>query len=283
MIKRTTALLLLAVGLYADTDIERANRLFQRTDYAGALQVLERVEPKDGPVYELMGRSYFMNADFKNAVECFEKAIAASPNNSEYHLWLGRAFGRRAETSTVFLAPRLAAKARKSFERAVELNPKNLEAINDLFEYYLEAPGFLGGGIDKAAALSEKIRGLDPVEYHYAQAKLAEQRKEYQQAEQQLRRAVELAPGQVGRFLDLARFLYGHGKVQEGEAVFAEAEKIAPENPKLMFERASLYVKNKRNLEQARVLLNKYLKANLTPDDPPKEEARKLLRQASGS
>lgn len=59
---------------------------------------------------------------------------------------------------------------RKAFERAVQLNPSNVEALNDLFEYYLEAPGFLGGGLDKASDAANRIGKLDPVEQHTTSA-----------------------------------------------------------------------------------------------------------------
>lgn len=283
IVAKAVIVALLVVWAGAAADLDQANRLFQRTEYAGAIAILSKAEPKTAAVYELTGRSYFMSGDFKRAAEAFEKAAALEPENSDYHLWLGRAYGRRAETSNMFVAPGLASKARRCFERAVDLNPKNLEAINDLFEYYLEAPGFLGGGMDKATELSRRIEQLDPVEYHYAQAKIAEEKKQYQQAEQQLRRAAELAPRQIGRVLDLAKILYKQGKIQEGEAAFAQADQLAPNSPKVMFARANTYIKAKRNLEAARTLLNKYLKADLTPDDPPREEARKLLRESFGS
>jgi tetratricopeptide (TPR) repeat protein len=197
-------------------------------------------------------------------------------------MWLGRAWGRRAETSSPFTAPGYAIKARQNFEKALGLNPKNLEAINDLFEYDLQAPGFLGGGVDKAAALAKRIAALDPVEHYWAEAQIAEKRKEYQRAEQLLRRAAELAPREVGRVIDLAKFLARQGKVHESDAAFQRAAKIAPDSPKLMFERAATYVESRRNLEAARELLKRYLSSPLTPDDPSREDAEKLLRQVSG-
>ena len=42
------------------------------------------------------------------------------------------------------------------FRKGAQLNPNNLDAQSDLFEYYLEAPGFLGGGLDKAQATAER-------------------------------------------------------------------------------------------------------------------------------
>jgi cytochrome c-type biogenesis protein CcmH/NrfG len=130
--------------------------------------------------------------------------------------------------------------------------------------------------------LAQQIAKQDPAEGHFAEAQLADRRKDYDSAEQQLRRAVELAPRQVGRILDLARYLAKQGRVQESEAAFAQAEKIDPNNPKLIYTKAKTYVEQKRNLEQAKALLKKYMQCNLTPEDPPKEEARRLLAKVSG-
>jgi len=195
-------------------------------------------------------------------------------------LWLGRAWGRRAESASPFMAPAYASRARTQFEKAVELNPANKEALNDLFDYYLNAPGFLGGGFDRAQALVAKIAKLDVAEGHYARAQLADKRKQFDEAEQQLRRALELAPRQVGRVIDLAKYLSKRGRVQESETVFAQAEKLAPESPRVMFERAETYIRENRNLDQAKVLLRKYLRSSLTPDDPPRDRAEDLLRKA---
>jgi Flp pilus assembly protein TadD len=87
----------------------------------------------------------------------------------------------------------------------------------------------------------------------------------------------------VGRALDLAKFLAKHGNVPESEMAFQQAAKISPNDPNLLFDRAQVYVEAKRNLEQARRLLEQYLKADLTPDHPSREQAERLLRQASGT
>lgn len=263
-----------------DDGLARARQLYEKTRYEEALALLAGLPVENGVLYALMGRCYYMLGDYKRASESFERAVRLDPGNSDYHMWLGRAYGRRAETSSFLTAPGLASKARQSFERAFELNPRNLEAAGDLFEYYLEAPSFLGGGLDKAKELAEKTRGLDPAEYHYRMARIAEKRKRDKDAEEQLRRAMDLAPRQVGRVLDLARFLAKRGKHEESESLFEQAERLDPGNPKVMFERAKAYVESGRNLDKARELLVRYLNSPLSPDDPPRQEAERLLRQA---
>jgi Flp pilus assembly protein TadD len=282
-----SVLLSAAVLCAGEADLDRAKQLYERTQYSSALNILlpmvSDLSVRGGTVQEYIGKSHFMMGDFKTAQDAFEKAIAAEPGNSEYYHWLGKAFGRRAETSSFVTAPGFASKARQNFERAVALDPKNKEAMNDLFEYYLEAPGFLGGGMDKAAALSQSIGALDPAEYHYTLAVIAERRKEFNSAEQHFRRALEIAPRQTGRVIDLAKFLSKQGREQESEALFLQAEKIAPNEPKVLFERASSYIRAKKNLDTAKTLLERYLTLPLTPEDPSREEARKLLKQTSGA
>jgi tetratricopeptide (TPR) repeat protein len=264
-------------------DFDRARKLYNLTEFQESIQVLQAIPQKDGSVWELIGKNYYGEGDFKKATESLEKAAATDPSSSEIFLWLGRAYGRRAETSSPITAPGYASKARQNFERSTQLNPNNLDAQSDLFEYYLEAPGFLGGGVEKARATANEMARINPAEGHWALAKLAEKRKEYSSAEDHLRRAIEAAPHQVGRFIDLARLFTKQGRYQEADQSLAKADQIAPDSPKLLFAKADLYIKSKRNLGVARELLKKYLSLSLTPEDPPRSEAEKLLKQVQGS
>lgn len=267
----------------AQANVAKAQRLYSRTEYRDALAVLKKIPRKTAAEWELEGRCRYMLGDFKPAIEALEKAVRLEPANSDHYLWLGRAWGRRAETSVFFMAVKYAGHARQNFEKAVELAPGNMEAVNDLFSYYLSAPGFLGGGIDRAIHLSEIIQKNDPVEYQWALAQIAIERKQYDLAEGQLNKAIDMAPRQIGRIVDLAKFLAGQGRISESEAAFEQAASINPSDKKLLFTRAETYVKGRRNLEAAKKLLEAYLQAPLTPDDPSREEARKLLERASGA
>ena len=273
-----------AAGLVwaAGPDLDQARKYYDSTDFAKSLQVLQAIPAKDGAVYELIGRNYYMQRDYKKASEALEKAVAADPSNSDHELWLARAYGRRAETASFLAAPGQASKARQHFEKSVELNPRNIEALKDLFEYYVEAPGFLGGSFQKAAAAAGRIAALNAADGHWAQARLAEEKKEYHAAEEHLQRAVESAPQEAGRLIDLAQFLAGQGRFQEAERSFARAEAIAPGSAEVLYARADTYIKFHKNNELAKELLRRYLTLKLTVDDPPRSDAEKLLRQAQG-
>jgi len=275
-------LLLVGSGALAQDPLSKAEELYHRTDYQTSLTMIRESGLASAAAFGLAGQDLFMLGEYKKASEAFERAFALEPANPDYALWLGRSFGRRAETASPFFASSYASKARGYFEKAVALDPKNEQALSDLFDYYLEAPGFLGGGFDKADVIAKRISEQNPAEGHFAQAQLADRRKEFDTAEEHLRRAIELTPRKVRRVLDLARYLAKRGRISESEAAFNHAKEMAPDAPVVSFTRAQIYIEQKRNLDQAKALLQQYLRSNLTPDDPSREQAEKLLQEASG-
>ncbi len=263
--------------------LDHAKELYQRTDYKASLQTLSADPTPNAATHCLIGKNHYMLGEWKQATESFEQALALSPADAEYALWLGRTYGRRAETSNWMIAGFLAAKTRQYLEKAVALSPHYNEALNDLFAYYLEAPGFLGGGAEKAEAIAQRIAERSPAEYQFAEAQLAEKRKDYLAAEQHLHYAIDQAPREVGRVIDLATYLARRDRLEESDRAFEQAEKLAPGDRRIAFAHARIEVEHKRNLDEARQLLKKYLESTITPDDPPKQSAEKLLQQAQGS
>jgi Flp pilus assembly protein TadD len=272
-------LLIVSVVHASPQAIERAEALYQQTEYAASLRVLDAEPAPDAAVYELTGKNYFMLGEYEKAIHSLEKAIAGAPAVSDYYLWLGRAWGRRAETGGVLLAPGRASKARQALEKAIALDPRNGEAMNDLFEYYLNAPGVLGGGAEKAEALAKRIEHERPAEYHHELSQLADRKKQYSDALSHLRKAMEMAPHELGRVLDVARYLAKLGRMDESDTYFAQAGKRWPDSPALAFAQAKTYVDYHREPDRSRQLLEQYLKAKITPEDPPKQAAEKLLRE----
>jgi tetratricopeptide (TPR) repeat protein len=275
------ALMLAVTAAGQGQPLEQAERLYQRTEYKAALALLKQ-QPRTAPVLYLEGRCWYHAGDFKQSVEALEKAVAADGRNAGYVNWLGKAWGRRAEQANIFRAAGFAGRARDAFEKAVELDPRRLEALNDLFQYYIEAPGIMGGGVDKAQSLLAKIKAVDTADFHTAQAQLARKRKDFAAEEAELRRAIAAAPNRPGKTADLARYLAQRGRSKESDALFAEAAHRWPEDKGLTFAHAETLVESKRDFESARKLLTRYLSMPLTPDDPSREDARQLLKRAGG-
>jgi tetratricopeptide (TPR) repeat protein len=258
-------------------EFDRARELYQRTEYQASLKLLLPVTISDAGAIQLIGQDYFMLGEYKKSTEAFDRALALGNAGQQLYLWAGRAYGRRAETSGAFTAAGFAAHAHKYFETAVQMNILDKEATGDLFDYYLGAPGFMGGGVDRARGLAQKVAAADPAEGQHMLAVLAERDKNYGDAEQHLRRAIELAPQQAARVMELARFFAKRGRIKESDELFDQALRIAPQDRRITFYLAETYIEGKRNLTDARALLETYLRSPLTPEDPPRQKAQELL------
>jgi tetratricopeptide (TPR) repeat protein len=173
------------------SDLREAEELYQRSQYAASLSVLDR-HAKDPALLFLIGRDYYMLGEFKKATAYLKQAVIAAPKNSEFFDWLGRAFVRRADTSNPLSAPLLRKNAKEAFERAVELNPNNTEALSDLFDYYLQAPAVLGGSYEKAGKVAEKMWAVDSSQAFFEQWRLSRKRRDFRTAEQAPQKSVTL-------------------------------------------------------------------------------------------
>ncbi len=118
--------------------------------------------PSDAESSNLLCRAYYALDDWDRAESSCKKAVALDPDNSRFHLWLGRVYGEKASRANFLSAARLATKVRGEFERAVQLNPKDVEARLDLAEFYLAAPGVMGGGEQKAREQARYIAAVNP-------------------------------------------------------------------------------------------------------------------------
>ena len=140
-------------------DITTGMTLFEGGQFVAAQQFFAefiRQHPTDPVGVYYLGRIAFESNQCDEAVTWFEQAVQLGSDNSDYHRWLGRAYGQQAQQAggEAFFVAR---KVKTHLEKAVELNPDNIEARFDLLEYYLQAPAFLGGDVAKARAQAVEI------------------------------------------------------------------------------------------------------------------------------
>ncbi len=107
------------------------------------------------------GAQYFEAGNFELAIPLLEKTVLAEPKNAEYHHLLAKSYGRHAEQVNWLKAVRYAKKTRQHLEIAVELAPENTAILDDMMDYYQEAPAFLGGNKKKAKAIKDLIEKIN--------------------------------------------------------------------------------------------------------------------------
>jgi len=189
----TLLLVLLFATPFLAADETQANALLQqgRVDEAAAmLQDLLATQPSNAQAHQLFCRVYYSQEKADPAIHECELAVSNAPDDSENHMWLARAYGFKAAHARPFSALSLAIKVHNEFERAVQLDPQNFQAMSDLGEYYVAAPSLIGGGLDKAQALAAKMQPNFPAQSHRLLALVAEKKKDPATAEAEYQAAV---------------------------------------------------------------------------------------------
>ena len=208
--------------------------------------------------YNLLCRAYYSLGDWDPAIAACQKAVTLTPSNSEYHLWLGRVYGSKASQSGFLSAAGLAKKARNEFEAAVRVDPNNVDARADLADFYINAPGVLGGGKDKAEAQARELASLDPAQADLVRAKIAEKKNDPVAAEREYRAAIQASSGNAGPWLSLAQF-YARTKQFDEMQDAIEHATSARNSPHVLMPAAEVLVRNKGDLTEAVQLLQRYL------------------------
>ena len=165
---------------FAQNDLQTGIQLFEAGQLVEARQLfdaLHRQQPTDTSVSFYLGRIAYAEKNYEQAIPWFEAAVDGEQCNADYHVWLGRAYGRHVEQMSMFGRLRnlpLVRNLHTHLQKAVGCDPTHVAAHWDLMRYYLEAPGFLGGSRKKAEEQAAILTRLNPAEGQKAQQFIAE-------------------------------------------------------------------------------------------------------------
>ena len=255
---------------------------FGRAD--AALQILNPAvaqDAGDAQAHNLRCRVFYEEEQWDAAIGDCEAAVEAAPNNSNYALWLGRAYGKKAAHGSLVAAYKLARKVHTEFEEAVRLDPHNGAALRDLGEFDVEAPLVVGGGIRSAEAILVELRSVDPVRASTLQAEIADGRKDYVSAEAAYKAAIAQAPEPAEQWIDLAQFYQRRGRTGDMFSALNRAVELDREHGPALVEAAALLSQTSQDQETAITWLREYLNSRAEAESEPafvvRAELAKLL------
>ena len=279
MITRTFLIVLLTFISALTASAESAKELIAAGRVDEAIAELNghlSTAPTDAESSNLLCRAYYALEDWERAESTCKKAVALDPDNSRFHLWLGRVYGERADRANVLAAGVLAEKARGEFEHAVQLNPNDEDARLDLAEFYVLAPRVLGGGEQKAREQAQSIATVDPGREHWVYARIAEQKKDAATAEREYRQYIELSKGAAEAWLNLAFFLRRQLRIEEMEQAVVKLSQAPIARLDALVEASEILYRTGRSFPFATELLRRYL-ADGPVEAAPAFKARYLL------
>jgi tetratricopeptide (TPR) repeat protein len=279
ILRRFAAVLALgaAIPLAADAQesaLESALQLYRRHEYAKAAEVL-RPASRDGDVraYFWLGRIALVQNNSEDAVRWLEKAVQKSDSSSEYHLWLGRAYGIRAQQASVFKRPSFAKRTKAEFERAVKLDPMNFDARADLITYLVEAPGFLGGSDDRAKAMAEQLRALNPYRGALAAGTIAESEKNTPSAVAEYRKLVRSYPDSAEPVVRIVTLYQRDRRWGDAFALVDSFLARRPNEPEPLYHLGEIAALSGQRLDAGAEALQRYLSIPVGDDLPSYADA----------
>lgn len=206
-----------------------------------------------------LGRCYFELRHFDGAISSAERSVALEPNNSVYHQWLGRAYGSKAEHASWFSALSLAKKARREFEEAVRLDASNVEAQQDLIEFYRQAPGMVGGGEEKWGHQVEALATVDSGEAHLARGMYFAEKKKPEKAEEEFRQVLEAKPKRADAYFEVADFYARRNNAARMEEAVEAAARVTSSDRRLGYYRGVVRILAGSHPAEAERLLKGYI------------------------
>ena len=111
----------------------------------------------------LQARAVAERGSMDSAYTLLRRAVAVEPTNAEAHFWLAEVAGTEAAHVWAVSAFFMAKRAKREFERAVQLDPANPRYLEGLGRYLARAPGIVGGDRDSARALAVHLLRIDPM------------------------------------------------------------------------------------------------------------------------
>ena len=288
LLARTLAVSLLAASVAASAQsvtqtLAQVNQALQAGQADKALALLQSLPQGGaslGDAQNLACRVHYAEQVWDQAVTECQQAVKLDAQNSLDHDWLGRALGAKASHASFLSAYSLGKQARAEFEAAVKLNPKYVDALVDVGNFYQQAPSIVGGGVDKAQAIATQLDKLNSAQAHLLRANIAEGQKDYVTAETEGKAAIAASAHPAEEWTNLASFYQHRSRWTDFDAAIQSSETAAEKDPGIgmaFYDGAGVLIDAKRNPALAAKMLGEYIASSSKTEDAPLFEAHVRL------
>ena len=193
--------LLFPLLIFSQSDFDKGEKLFREEKFEQAQVLLEHVlvtQPSNLKAVEYLGDIAGRNKSWDKALGYYKKLKQLKPTEANYYYKYGGVLGMKAKESSKFQALGMIGEIKESFEKAITLNPKHIEARWALVMIYIQLPGIVGGSETKAVKYSNELLKLSPVDGYLSKGQIEEYFKRYSLAEQQYKKAIAAGSTKVG-------------------------------------------------------------------------------------
>lgn len=193
--KLLASVFLLFPMLLCCQSFEKGEKLFLDGKYDQAQAVFEsylKSNPSNLKTMEYLGDIAGHDKSWDKAIGYFKKLKTLKTSEANYYYKYGGALGMKAAQGSKFKALGMIGDVKASFEKAIALNPKHIEARWALIELYLQLPGIVGGSKTKAMKYANELLRISPVDGYLAKGHIDVYFERYDKAETNYKKAHEI-------------------------------------------------------------------------------------------
>ncbi|MBW1758594.1 MAG: tetratricopeptide repeat protein [Deltaproteobacteria bacterium] len=262
MIRLTLVLLLICAPALAD-ELEEARGLVEAGSFEEARGIL--VGAIEVPSQRAQGLVLLTEAlngleEYEEGVKTGEEAVKLLPESSEAHFQYAVALRIKMSNVGKMKAMFTVSTYKKELQRAIDLDPENVDALTEEVGYLGNAPGIAGGDLDKAREKAQELRKYDKRAAAQMLAQIEMKDGHPDKAIQALEELVEATPDDWPSRFQLAMMLQGEERYQDADLQFAAV--VDGDDRRLslgaLYQRARTRVLGKYDQEKAVELLQEY-------------------------
>jgi tetratricopeptide (TPR) repeat protein len=246
-----------------EDEIELAERLYREADTA----------VDDGRVEYGYALVALARDDHDSAIDHARAAIKRDRRNSDFHLALAYGYGLKAAQGGM-QALFYAGKYKGACEKAVEYDPENVDAHFAVLQYYLMAPGFAGGGGEKAEETIRTIESLDTFYGHLARAFQAWVADDVEAAEREYVTAAHVDTASVDGWGALGMFYMEQEQYGKAIPVGERILRLEPDNLDAVYALAKAHLLEGDDLDAAAAGFSHYIEQGGARRGATEAEAR---------
>ena len=193
--------LVLPIIMWSQPDFNKGEKLFEAGKYNEAQPILEsflKANPSHLKTIEYLGDIAGHNKSWDKAIVYYKKLKQLNPSEANCYYKYGGSLGMKAKESNKFKALGMIGEVKESFEKAIVLNPKHIEARWALVMIYIQLPGIVGGSETKAIKYSNELLQLSAVDGYLSRGQIEEHFERYTSAETQYKKAIAAGSTKAG-------------------------------------------------------------------------------------
>ena len=215
------------------------------------------------------GRAAHNAGKTDEAVSSFERAVTLDPDSSLYHLWLGHAYSRQLASANFLRKPFIGRRSGEEYNTAVKLDPSSIDAAEARLDFFLNAPGIVGGGIDKARAEAARLTTLDAYRGRMATARIAEHDKNLSEAERLYRSLMAEYPDRTTAVDAVVTILQNAKRFDEAFKIVDDRLARLPDETASLYNLGRVSAVSGQHLARGEAAMRRFL--TLTTADPVRQ------------